>query len=535
MIKGKKLRKQNCYLGNTKLKRDGATYRYTPELKEEFIKCSNDVVYFVKEYMKIVHVDRGLIPFDMYDFQEDLIRNIQDNRFSITLASRQIGKSVTTIAFLLHFILFNKYKRVGIIANKGATARKILKKLKLAYENLPHWLQSGVVEWNKGSIELSNGCIVEASSTSGDAVRGDSLSLLFIDEAAFIEKNLWTEFYTSVYPTISSGETTKIVLVSTANGMNHYYKMWNDAKSGKSKYSPFEVNWKMVPNRTQEFMDETIANTSPEQFSQEHENSFLGNTNTLLSSVTLGNLPIFDPEQRDINNTKIYEAPDPTQKYFISVDVGQGVNLDYSVINVINISEYPFKQAALYRSNSISPLFLPSIIEGLATKYNEAFVLIENNDIGTSVVNDLNFSFEYPNIISIKTGSEGKYKLGMRTTKRTKSSGCSNIKELVEGNKLLICDFDTINEFSTFVKSKNSYEAEAGYNDDIVMSFVNFAFFTTTELFLDIYENDVREVLMKKRMEDLENTMLPDLIIDDGLNDLGDGEGVWIPVNINGL
>jgi len=535
MIKGKKLRKVSCYLGNLKLKRNGINYKYDQELKDEFRKCAGDTVYFIKEYMKIVHVDRGLIPFDMYDYQEELIRNIQDNRYSITLASRQIGKSVTTIGFLLHFILFNKYKRVGIIANKGATARKILAKLKLAYENLPHWIQSGVVEWNKGSIELENGCIVEASSTSGDAVRGDSLSLLFIDEAAFIEKNLWSEFYTSVYPTISSGVTTKIVMVSTANGMNHYYKLWDDAVSGKSKYSPFEVDWTMVPGRDEEFRLETIANTSPEQFSQEHENSFLGNTNTLISSVSLSNMPIGEHVGEDIHGTLIYDKAEPGRKYFVSVDVGQGVNLDYSIISVIDITEYPFKQVAMYRNNSISPLFLPNIIAEVATKYNEAYVLVENNDIGTSVVNDLNFTLEYPNIISIKTGSEGKYKLGMRTTKRTKSFGCSNLKELIENEKLVIKNFHTINEFSTFVKTKKSYEAEAGYNDDIVMSFVNFAFFTTTELFKDIYNSDVRQMLLDKRLSDLENSMMPDLVIDDGIHDSQDDNDGWTIVSQHGL
>jgi len=274
-IQGTKLRKIKCYMGNTKIKREGVKMIFTPEMIQEYDKCKNDIVYFCREYIKIVHVDRGLIDFDMYDFQEDFINNINDNRFSVSLCSRQVGKSITTVAWMLHFILFNDYKRLGIIANKGATARKILGKLKLAYENLPHWLQAGVVEWNKGSIELENGCVIEASSTSGDAVRGDSLSALFIDEAAFIEENLWDEFYTSVYPTISSGKTTKIIMVSTANGMNHYNKIWKDAKSGKSTFSPFEITWKSVPDRDEAWKAETIANTSVEKFSQEHENEFL--------------------------------------------------------------------------------------------------------------------------------------------------------------------------------------------------------------------------------------------------------------------
>ena len=517
-IKGTKLRKNKCYLGNTKLKKDGVKMQFTPEMITEYAKCKNDIVYFCKEYVKIVHVDDGLIDFGMYDFQEDLINNINDNRYSISLCSRQVGKSITTVAWMLHFILFNEYKRVGVIANKGSTAKKILGKLKLAYENLPHWMQSGVVEWNKNSIELENGCIIEASSTSGDAARGDSLAALFIDEAAFIDDTLWEEFYTSVYPTISSGKKTKIILVSTANGMNHYHKLWNDAIKGKSTFSPFEVNWKSVPGRDEDWRDETIANTSPDKFAQEHENQFLGSSNTLISSTYLNNMVSEQPLSVE-DGTYIYEEPREGRQYFASVDCGQGLKLDYSVINIFDVTEYPFKQVAVFRDNHTIPLYLPSKILHLVTKYNNAWTLIENNDVGSQIVADFNYELEYQNIMNIRTSNvNSKFKLGMRTTTKTKALGCSVFKELVENQKIQFVDQTTINEISTFIKKNKSYEATLGKYDDIVMSIVNMAYASTTEQFSDVNDVNVQKTLINNYNNEIEEDVLPAPMIDDGIS-----------------
>lgn len=517
-IESRKLQKKNCYLGISGLKKEGVRIKWTPEMIEEYKKCRDDIVYFCRQYIKIVNIDEGLIPFDMYPFQEDLINNINDNRFSISLCSRQIGKSITTIAYLLHFILFNEYKQVGVIANKGATARKILGKLKLAYSQIPSWLQSGVVEWNKGNIELENGCKIEASATSGDAARGDALAVLFIDECAFVDNNLWEEFYASVYPTVSSSKTAKIIMVSTANGMNHYHKLWNDAINGRSTFSPFEVNWKSVPGRDEKWKQETISNTSEEKFDQEHENQFLGSSNTLISSVHLKNMVAMNPVKAQDKNYKVYEEVIDNHKYFVSVDCGQGLGLDYSVINVMDITSYPFKQVAIFRDNNISPLFLPTAILNIATKYNKAWVLIENNDIGSQVVADFNFDLEYENIMSIRTQNEkSRIRLGMRTTKKTKALGCSTFKEIIRDQKLIVQDQNTINEISTFVKMANSYEAENGKNDDIVMSLVNFAYATTTTQFEDIYNLGVAQSLLNNNRRDIEEAVLPPPIISDGL------------------
>jgi len=519
MIQGIKLPKTSCYLGQQKLKKADIQMEFDQEMIEEYKKCRDDIVYFCKNYIKIVHVDRGLIPFGMWDFQADLVNHLNDNRFSSVLCSRQVGKSITTVAYILHFILFNDYKRVGIIANKGASARKVLAKLKLAFENLPHWLQQGVVEWNKGSIELDNGCIVEASSTSGDAARGDSLSLLFIDEAAFIDSNLWEEFYNSTYPTVSSGLETKIIMVSTANGMNHYYKIIEDARKGRSDYAYFEVKWDAVPTRTEEWKRETIANTSEEQFSQEHENTFLGGSKTLISNTALMSISYDDPAiQLENNKLFVFEKPIKNHVYVLSADVAEGIGLDAQAFNVIDITEYPFKQVCSFRDNKTTYLKYPLLIEKYGKAYNNAYVLVESNDVGKEVLTTLNYELEYENIVTLKTNKE-KYQLGIRTTKATKASGCSNLKDLIEKNQLIVRDFRTLQELSGFVESGHSYEADDGYTDDLVMSLVNFSYFTGRELFEDISNHNIGKKMFAGNVVDNEENMLPLPVITDGTED----------------
>lgn len=528
--------KQYRYLNNPKIKKAGISLEYTEDQLREIARCRNDIVYFAHKYVKIVHVDKGLIPFDMWKYQEEFLENIENNRFSIALCSRQIGKSILTITFLLHYMLFNEYKNIGVIANVGATARKILRKLQLSYENLPMWLQQGVVEWNKGTLILENGSILEASSTTGNAARGDSMSALFIDECAFIEPNLWDDFYTSVYPTVSSGSTTKIIMVSTANGMNHYYKLWKDAKAGKSDYSPYEVNWQARPDRDEEWKRQTIANTSPEKFAQEHENFFAGGSNTLVNSNVLSRLAVIDPlDTRD--NIKIYDYPVSGNTYVLSADVSHGRGQDYSAFSIIDITKYPFRQVATFYDDQTSPLIYPNIIQKVAIAYNDAFVLIENNDVGQEVVDLLNYDLEYENILSPKTSTglfkSGKYKLGMRTTKSTKALGCSNFKDLVEMNKLIIQDYSTIVEMSGFISKGKSFEADKGYYDDLVMGLVNFSWFTSSPMFKDIIDIDVRKNMFKEQIKNLEEDLIPAIVIDNGINDphsddyFAEGGEVW--------
>ncbi len=507
----------NGYLGNTNITRRGTTHNYTVDQIKELARCRDDIVYFSEKYFTIVNLDLGKIKIPLYDYQKDLLYNLEDNRFNIVLQSRQSGKTTTMTVFILHYILFNEDKEIALLANKGAQARKVLGRIKLAYELIPKWLKPNVVEWNKGTIEFENGCIIAATATSSDAARGDSVSLLVVDEAAFIDG--WDEFYASTYPTIASGKSTKVVLISTANGLNHYHHLWQKAINGRNEFVPFEVKWQDVPGRDDAWKKQTIANTSVEAFSQEHENVFMGGTNTLISMSSLRALVPINPIHHK-NNINIYHQPIEDHTYMMVVDVSRGKGLDYSAFSVIDITEFPFVQAATFRDNTISPLMYPDIIFNIALKYNDAWVLVENNDIGGMVVSNLNYDFEYENLLSPKGPDSKKYELGVRTTKRTKSIGCSRLRDLIENTTLIVNDQETINELCTFVAKGKSYEADANGTDDLVMGLVMFAWMTSTEDFSEYTTStDIKKLIAQKSIDNMLEDLLPVVMIEDGLDD----------------
>lgn len=516
---GKILTTNHAFLNNQKIKKAGIEMSFTKHQAVEYAKCQMDPVYFAKKYMKIVHVDEGLIPFDMYDYQQTMVRNLHANRFNIILAARQSGKSTTTVAFLLHYVVFGDWKTVAIIANKGLIAREILSRLQLAYEGLPHWMQSGVVSWNKGSFELENGCKVLAASTSSSAIRGFAISLLFVDEVAFIQQQTWTEFYRSVYPTISSGKKTKIVLVSTANGMNHFYNMIEGARKKKNRFVLQEIMWSDVPGRDEEWRQETIDNTDELTFRQEHCNEFIGGSYTLIGYDILKHLKnsVQNPIETRGDNIKVYEHPIKGHVYVASVDVSRGLLQDYSTMSIIDVTKPPFKQVMTFRDNSVSTLLLPSIIHNFAMAYNEAYVLVENNDMGGSVVERLNYDLEYPNILSIRSMNTKKTQLGMRCTPRTKSLGTARLKDQAESYQFIIPDEETVHELQTFVEDRTSYSAENGMNDDMVMGLVNFSYFTTTPLFEDVTEESFKKKFVDMKLAELEADLCPLPCIDDGV------------------
>ena len=500
------MEKVSSYLGNPRLKKSSEQIAWTEEMVQEYLKCKNDIVYFVKTFMKIIHVDHGLVPFDTYPFQDDLINHLNDNRFSIVKTSRQVGKTTTSVAFLLHYILFNESKVVGILANKGATSREILGRLQLAYEHLPKYLQQGVLEWNKGSIELENGSKIIASSTSSSAVRGFSFSALFLDEAAFIHDNMFWEFWDSVYPTISSGTETKVIMVSTPNGMNHFHKFWTNAVEERSSFVPFDVHWSLVPGRDDEWKKDTIGNIGEDRWRQEFEAEFLGSSNTLVNINTLSNLVFKEPKYIS-NEVLYYKTSEEGHTYVMSVDVSYGRGQDYSTFSIIDITEYPFEQVATYRSNQISPLLFPSIIQKVGNDYNEAYVIVESNDIGKTVLQVLNYELEYENLISV--GAIKSMDIGIRMTKSTKAMGCSNLKDLMESQKLIVVDRHTIQELSTFIIKGSSYAAEGGCHDDMVMNLVLFSWFTGQTMFKDLTDKDIRLKMYQQHIDDIEEMMTP--------------------------
>ena len=513
------------YLGNPNLKAKGVQVRYTKKNVQEYVKCSKDPVYFARKYVKIINVDKGLIPFKMYDFQEDMVNTFNQNRFSICKLPRQSGKSTTVTAYILWLILFHDSQNIAILANKGSLARDLLGKIQLAYEYLPKWLQQGIDVWNKGDIRLENSCKVVAAATSSSAIRGGSYNLIFLDEFAFVGNNMAEEFFSSVYPTISSGQTTKVIIVSTPNGMNHFYKMWTDAEEKNSKYVPIEVHWSQVPGRDDKWKDETIANTSDEQFRQEFECEFLGSAGTLIHPTKLRTLAHVTPRKR-WEEVDVYEEAKENHTYAMSVDVSRGVGLDYSAFVVVDITEMPYKMVAKFRSKDISPMVYPSIIYNIAKHYNEAFVLVEVNDIGQQVADILHQDLEYENMLAttvkgrsgqqISGGFSGSASMGIRTTKQVKRIGCSNLKDLIEQDKLIIQDYDLIVELSTFISRNGSYEAEEGSHDDLVMCCVLFSWLAKQTYFRDITDTDIRQRIYDDKLRLLEEQALPFAIIDDG-------------------
>jgi hypothetical protein len=503
----------NSYLGNPLLKSLNTSQDYTKEEIKEYIKCRDNPIYFIRNYMTIVNIDKGLMKFELWPFQEELITQLVENRFCIVKCPRQSGKSQTSLAFMLHYVLFNAQKNIAILANKGATSRELLGRLQMAYEKLPFFIQQGVSEWNKGSIELENGSRIFASSTSSSAIRGYAFNLIFLDEFAFVQQGMAEEFFNSVYPTISSGQTSKVIIVSTPNGMNHFYKMWTSAVEGHSNYHAFEINWWDVPGRDAEWKKQTIENTSEDQFRQEFECEFLGSAGTLVSASKIAELAIKNPLTRK-NNIDVYEKTIEDHNYFIVVDVAEGRGQDYSTMSVIDITTMPFKQVAKYRSNTISPLLLPTIIMQLALLYNSATVLIESNGPGAEVANILHYDLEYVNSIN-ESGVHDK--LGMKMTKRVKAIGCSNLKDLIESNKLIINDLETIAEIAQFIVRGKSWSAEDGGNDDLMMGLVMFGWFSSQELFKDINNIDVRTKLYDGQMQQIEDDLTPFGFIHDGI------------------
>ena len=526
------------YLGNERLKRVGIELSYTEEQVSEILKCTEDPVYFIKTYVKIVNVDHGLVPFNMWNFQEDMVRDFHSNRFCIAKMPRQVGKTTTTVGYMLWCVLFQEEYTVGILANKGQLAQDILGKIQKAYEYLPIWLQQGIITWNKRSLELENGSKIFAYATSAAGVRGGTYNLIFLDEFAFVPHNMATEFFTSTYPVVSSGKTSKVIIVSTPNGLNLFYKMWKDATEGRSNYKTIEVHWSQVPGRDFVWKEETIRNTSEEQFRQEFETEFIGSTATLISGSKLKTLAYSNPVESQ-EGLDIFVRPQLGRMYIACVDPSEGVEQDYSTINVLDVTESPYVQVAKYRSNKIPLLFLPTIIYSLAKKYNEAFVLIETNSIGKQVVDIMHYDLEYENIYkvehhhikgqSISGGFKRAASFGVRTTKSVKKIGCANLKTLVENDKLIIHDFDTIAEMNTFSRYLDTYRAEEGNNDDLVMGLVLFSWLAAQSYFRESTNIDVRKIMLEENNMLVDEDLTPVGIIDNGLQpeEYDDGQDKW--------
>lgn len=519
------------YNGNSNLKRSNQAIEFTPEMVQEYIKCAQDPVYFTETYMKIININDGLVNFKLYDYQKEMLRSMQNNRFSIIATARQAGKSTTTCAFILWYIIFHAEKTVALLANKGETAREILGRIQLAYQHLPKWLQQGVKEWNKGSFELENNSRVIAAATSSDNIRGYSINLLFIDEAAFIEN--WESFFTSVFPTISSGKESKIVLVSTPNGLNHFYEIWNNAIKKKNNYIPIQVMWYDVPGRDEKWKNDTLASMNFDQpkFEQEYCVEFMGSSGTLIAGWKLKQLEHQSPVHFD-DGLSVYHHPQSGHQYVAVADVSRGKGLDYSAMQMIDITKMPYEQVATFRNNMITPLDYAELLYQLAKRYNGAMVLVETNDIGEQVSSSLFFDFEYENVLCTESAGRAGKRIttlggpgvdkGIKTTKVVKSVGCSILKLLVEQNQLSINDKVTIDELATFSKKNDSFEAEPGKHDDMVMALVLFAWLSDQQYFKDLTDINTLMKLREKTDTDIMNDLLPFGFVDLGHDNIDD-------------
>lgn len=514
-----------CFMNNPKLKRANIKTPYTQEQLDEYIRCKQDILYFIKNYVQIVNLDVGLTLFKLYPYQEEMITTFKDNRFSICLTARQMGKTTTVAAYLLYEAIFNKNLRIAVLANKGDTAREILGRMQAMFEDLPWFLKPGVIEWNKGRVKFGNGTVVLSAATSSSSIRGQSMNIIYLDELAFIQNDM--EFFTSTYPVISSGKKTKVIITSTPNGMNLFYKLFTDAENKRNSFVPKKFLWDHHPERDDQWKNETLKNISEKQFDQEFRCLFMGSSDTLISGNKLQKLAFADPIMKT-DDMVVYAEPEPHGCYAVTVDVGEGIGKDYSVISVFDITTAPYRHIAVYRNNIVHPITLASHIKIIADKYNEAFVVVENNTVGKITAETLYYDFEYENMLTgairdsdAEVGSSKNW-VGVRTTKKTKMIGCSNLKSMIESDTLLVEDFDTIAELASFIKRNSSFQAEENKNDDIVMTLVMFAWFANQTYFQDVTNVDVRATIRANLAKIEENNHLVFGFFDDGVHESND-------------
>lgn len=525
-------RKQgDSYLGNPLLKGPNVQLQYTNEQLEEYVRCSKDPAYFLQTYMKIVSLDQGPIQFNMYPFQKRIIKAIHTNRFVISKIPRQSGKSTVMLGYILYSILFTPNYKVAILANKLKTASELLSRLKFAYENLPKWMQQGVIEWNKLSFTLENGSKVVSAATSASAVRGDSFNFLLLDEFAHIPENIAQEFFSSVYPTISSGKTSKVVIVSTPRGMNMFYKLWRDAESNRNQYIPIEAKWSEVPGRDAKWKEITKQSLANERlWYQEYECEFLGSEDTLIKASKISSLTYEQPIYQSDEGLVVYKAPIKNHIYAMCVDTSRGQGQDYHAATIVDATQMPYEVVARFRNNTMPVMVFPNLLEVLGTRYNEAYALIELNDTGQQVSDILREELEYENIINItikgKKGQKagegfgsGRVQYGIKMSNQIKKTGCLVLKEMIENDKILLNDFDTIAELSTYVAKGSAYEATAGYNDDLIATLVMFGWLTTQPYFKDLVNTDIRRKLFEDKLKKLEEDLVPFGFLEMGADD----------------
>ena len=524
------------YNSNPQLPKAGTKKDFTPEQQEEIAKCIADPVYFAETYFKIVHQDEGLIPFKLFDYQRRALNLAFHGRKFLMAASRQCGKTTFATAIILHTALFNKHKNIAVLANKESTAKEILERVKFAYEYLPDFLKGGVAEWNIKSVKFENGTKIFADATGGSSIRGKSIFLLYIDECAFVED--WDTFSQAVLPTISAGKTTKMIFTSTPNGLNHFHNYYLNAKkktSDPAKWNNFEmieVPWQEVPGRDEAWRQNALSelNFDEQKFAQEYSVEFIGSSGTLINGAILKTMSSEEPYRTDPGyNLRVYAEPKDLHTYVMIVDTSRGRGLDYSAFQLIDITEVPYKQVCTYRNNLLQVPDYANIVWQLAKHYNDAWLLIELNDMGEVVSDIVSMEHEYEQIFMTEKKGRAGYQIssghgkqvlrGITTTAPVKSLGCSMIKSIVEQRKIEIIDEHTINELNTFSAKGKSYEAEEGKHDDMVMPLVLFGWLTAQDYFKQITDSDVMKALKELKEDDMDDYLLGFGIVNNGIDE----------------
>lgn len=518
-------KKPKFYLGQENLKAAGVQIAWSDEQVKEFKKCKFSPLYFIENYIKIISLDHGLIQFKPHEFQKEFIRNCVDNRFVIAKWPRQQGKTTTTAALLLWYVLFNKHFKIALLAHKDEQAREILGRVQLAFENLPDWLQQGVVSWNKGDIQFENGSLIKTYATSSGSIRGKTYNIIYLDEFAHVDGNVQEAFFTSTYPTISSGKKSKFIITSTPKGMEWFYKLWHDSEQGRNAYVRHEAHWSEMPGRDEAWKEETIRNTSEWQFNQEFNTEFLGSTNTLIDGQKLKVLT-YDAPISEMGNIAFFKRAEKGHVYVLSVDCSEGLNQDYHAASVVDVTKTPYEVCAVYHDNKTHHLMLPNILYNLAMLYNEAMIMCETQSTGAQVATILMHDLEYEGVLSttmkgkagqrIGGGFGGEVRLGVMMNQQVKRIGCTNLKALIEQDKLVFHDERILKEFFTFTADKKSFRADEGKNDDLVMSLVIFAWMVAQNFFKDVTDTDVRRDMLQENIELIEQDLTPFGFISDG-------------------
>lgn len=511
---------------NPFLKRAHIKHQFSDDQLLELKRCLESPLYFFRNHYWVKTADGDEVLFDPYPYQIRILEALLENRLVIGNIGRQLGKSTIIIAFFLYNIIFFENREILLLSKTEEAAKELLVRIKFAYEKIPMWMQQGVVKNDAKTFELENKSKIKVAATTDTAGRSGSYWAVFADEFAFVQANMAQEFYTAALPTISSGKNTKFIIISTPNGMNLFYKLFMDAKKNRNGFVWVDAHWSEHPGRDQAWAEGLIKAMGPEKFNQEFLAEFSGASDTLISSVYLKTM-VHDEAIFFQENFHAWEMPIPGHRYVTCVDISEGIGQDYTVVSVIDVTSLPYKMVGKYRDNRTSIMILPFIIKDISSKYNDAYSFIEiggcSKNVGDQVARTLYYDLQYEYVLcttfaagrggkKIRFAPDGKAELGVKMTQSVKSEGCSNLKHLVETQTLMIPDFEVIEEFSNFKKIGNTFKAEEGNHDDIVMSLVLFGWLSKAVDFETLTSTKVDE---GDYLE--EHQLLPDPIVFNGL------------------